>query len=121
LVRDLKYVKMDTQLEIKLPTKKEFVLAHLKRYGFVTLFGNNGSQKLYGLNALSQRIRELVREDHIPIETYIPNGKSMAYYIYRGDDVNQNEVERLCGRHIPGYKMKIVNHKDSQHGSDQAR
>ena len=99
---------METQLEIKVPktTKKDMVLTHLKKYGWITLFGKMGSQELYHLNALSQRVRQLVRENKIPIQTFTPKGREMAYYIYRGTDTDQNWIELQCQKWIPGYKTK---------------
>jgi hypothetical protein len=101
---------METQLEIKVKipraSKKDRVLIHLKRFAYITLFGKMGSQELYHLNALAQRISELRLIDHIPIEKFIPKGRNMAYYIYRGNDVNQKAVEQICQNNIPGYKTK---------------
>ena len=72
---------MNPQLSIKVPSQKEQIKAHLEKYGFIQKLGMYGSLRLYGVDALSQRVRELVRYDGMNIITEIPKqGKKFAIY-----------------------------------------
>jgi len=72
---------MEAQLSIPVPSQKEQIKHHLEKYGFIQKLGNMGSLKLYGCDALSQRVRELVRSGEMNIETEIPKeGKKFATY-----------------------------------------
>jgi hypothetical protein len=69
-----------TQLEIKMPTQKEQLKAHLEKHGWIQKLGPQGSLRLYGIDSLSQRIRELVRNEGMNIETEQHNGNGYAVY-----------------------------------------
>jgi hypothetical protein len=72
---------MNTQLEIKMPSQKEQIKAHLEKYGSIQKLGPMGSLRLYGCDSLSQRVRELVRNEGMKIVTEIPKeGKKFAIY-----------------------------------------
>jgi hypothetical protein len=72
---------METQLEIKVPSQKEQLKHHLEKYGWIQKMGQMGSLRLYGIDALGQRCRELVRNEGWNIKTEQHNGNGYAVYI----------------------------------------
>ena len=72
---------MEAQLSIPVPSQKEQIKHHLEKYGEIQKLGPMGSLRLYGCDALSQRVRELVRNEGMNITTEIPKeGKRFAIY-----------------------------------------
>jgi hypothetical protein len=62
-------------------SQKDWIKYHLLEYGSIRKLGLNGSLRLYGIDALSQRVRELVRNEGMNIITEIPKeGKKFAIY-----------------------------------------
>jgi len=68
------------QLSIKIPSQKEQIKFHLLKYGEIQKLGQMGSLRLYGIDALSQRCRELVRKEGMNITTEQKDGNGYAIY-----------------------------------------